>query len=227
MNWRDVFGQKEIISTARSISTYRRLLFPECRSDEELLRRLDGKTVLDLGCGMTPWNPNSLYARARSGSYKIRVVGVDRKMDHGDFTFRDRVVSWIAGLSRWPVSGANGSCASSRAYLVKARLEALPFKTHTADVALSCFGILPYLRSAPDDLWSTLSQVGKILSHNGVILLHPVSRNSRRVLFDIRSPVGQLVQEQFQAKRTGWRTIALTLRHETDGWAEDEPPPSP
>ena len=53
-----------VISTGRSFAYYRKIFFGN-RSQGEILRSLEGKSVVDVGCGLTPYVSDSMFQVCR------------------------------------------------------------------------------------------------------------------------------------------------------------------
>ena len=101
-----------VISTARPFRFYREVFFGH-RSEQDVLQSLRGKTLVDVGCGLTPYTEDSLFQTCRRAG--VTCWGVDPKLQQG-FRFGP----WDAFKAR--ATGARSAGRHARARQGRGRL---------------------------------------------------------------------------------------------------------
>src|SRR5690625_5488445 len=76
-----------VLSTGRSFRYYRQAFF-ESRSETEVFAELKDQTILDIGCGLTPFVKGSFFQRC--DEQNIQCYGVDPKLAAFDYTWLDK-----------------------------------------------------------------------------------------------------------------------------------------
>lgn len=178
------------ISTGRPFAFYRRVFFDD-RPSEAVLDELEGKVVADIGCGLTPYVPNSMFQACwRAG---VAFYGVDPKLGKG---FRlgafDRLKAAISRGGR-PDPSAPG--ADRR---IAARADALPFDAGSLDLILSSW--LAFVWVADEAaLARVFGEWHRVLAPGGEARVYPTPRwtdaQTRALLCERETPWFDVQQE--------------------------------
>lgn len=128
-----------VISTGRPFSFYRKVLFGG-RSERDVLAELQGKVVVDVGCGLTPYLADSMFQACRRAG--VEFYGVDPKIGRGfKFGRFDLLKSIATGARNAPDPHAPGL---ERA--IAATADTLPFADQSVDTILSNFLLGAWIR---------------------------------------------------------------------------------
>ena len=154
-----------VISTTRPLSFYRRILFDN-QTVTQLEASLKGKTIVDIGCGLTPFVDDSMFQWCRRRN--IDFYGVDPKVKDGfQFGLFDRLKSWGTGARTTPNPNIEGLDKTIATYA-----DDLPFEDHSVDVILSCWLVMSWVRDEAL-LMKIFSEFDRVLKPGGVIKIFP------------------------------------------------------
>ena len=154
-----------VISTTRPLRFYRRVLFDN-QSKEQLQQNLQGKVLVDIGCGLTPFIEDSMFQWCRRQG--IDFYGVDPKVKDGfKFGTFDRLKSRATGARTVPNPAIGGLEKTIATYANE-----LPFEDNSVDIILSCWLVLSWIR---DDalLHATFREFDRVLKPGGSIRIFP------------------------------------------------------
>lgn len=160
-----------VISTTRPFRFYRKALFDN-QSKEQLRQQLQEKTLVDVGCGLTPFIEDSMFQWCRR--QRIDFYGVDPKVKEGfRFGLFDRVKSLATGARTVPNPSIQGLEKTIATYANQ-----LPFEDNSVDIILSCWLVLSWIR---DDalLAEIFREFSRILKPGGSIRLFPTDSVSQ------------------------------------------------
>jgi len=190
-----------VISTGRSFSYYRKIFFDN-GSQLEVLRSLEGKSVVDVGCGLTPYVSDSMFQVCRENG--IDFYGIDPKFARG---FR------LNALDRAKIRavGGRGRILSSAPGLEKcfgATADDLPFDDESIDLILSSFLLYAWIRDE-GALANIYREFHRVLTEGGEVRIYPApdlkvdSIRNR----ELRQVMGQFeVRKRFSAR---WLNLAM------------------
>lgn len=170
---------KESISTGRTLEQYMSRIFPECKSKEDLSNFLDGKTIVDIGSGLTHKNPFSLINIAAGEKEKqINFFGVEpRLLGKGDlkFSIKDKLLEkgnvLVERLSREKLLTQYKKPGEKK--LVAALADQLPFTDNSVDI-LTSVGLVGYWITSKEELKSILEEFSRVLKEEGEIRISAV-----------------------------------------------------
>jgi len=153
------------ISTARPFLFYRKVFFNNL-SETEVFTQLEGRTVLDIGCGLTPFTKNSMFqACNRKG---ISFYGIDPKLNQGfKFDKADSLWSIVTGASSTPIPDMPSQEKALGAYA-----DQLPFDDSSVDFVLSSWLLFMWIQD-PDVLTSIFTEFDRVLKPGGRISFYP------------------------------------------------------
>jgi SAM-dependent methyltransferase len=154
-----------VISTARPFSTYRKIFFNK-RAENDVLKELAGKRIVDVGCGLTPFVEDSMFQVCRRNH--IDFFGIDPKLATGfKFGLRDRINSLASGATSMPRADMPGQEKAIAAFA-----DNLPFEDKSVDMILSNWLLFVWL---PDEdlLIKIFSEFDRILKPGGEISFYP------------------------------------------------------
>ncbi len=154
-----------VISTTRPLRFYRRALFDN-QSKQQLHKDLQGKVLVDVGCGLTPFIEDSMFQWCRR--HGIDFYGVDPKVKDGfKFGVFDRLKSMATGARTIPNPAIAGLDKTIATYANE-----LPFEDQSVDIILSCWLVLSWIHD--DDLLHNIFQeFDRILKPGGSIRIFP------------------------------------------------------
>ncbi|MQA07435.1 MAG: methyltransferase domain-containing protein [Pseudonocardiaceae bacterium] len=136
-------------------------------ADARLLGPVDGKTVLEVGCG-------AASCARWLDTHGARVVGLDLS----------------AGMLRHALSGNDAT--GIQVPLVQANAEQLPFRNESVDIACSAFGAIPFVA----DLAGTFAEIARVVRPGGrwvFSVTHPL----RWIFPDDPGPAGLTVTQPY------------------------------
>ncbi len=178
------------ISTGRPFAFYRKVFFDE-RSEASVLAELDGKRVVDVGCGLTPFVPDSMFRACHDAG--IDFFAVDPKLAEG-FKF--------GSFDRLKVVFNNGARPDPNAPGEERRIastaDKLPFDDRSVDLVLSAWLLFVWL-SEERALDSTFAEVKRVLKPGGTLRVYPTPRwnDSRLGTLPAEMFRGFAVQQRF------------------------------
>jgi SAM-dependent methyltransferase len=152
------------------------------------LASLQGKKVVDIGCGYSPYSEESMFRACYNEG--IEFYGVDPIIERS-ITFSPKNVL----LAR--LTGATGSYdvnAPGLERAISANTNHLPFSDNTIDMILSCW-FIPIWIDTEEELLADFSEIYRILKIGGTISLYPLPDwNS----FTIKNPQLTLLLDKFE-----------------------------
>jgi len=154
-----------VISTGRSFAYYRKIFFGNS-PERELLQTLQGKRIVDVGCGLTPYVSDSMFQICRKQG--IDFFGVDPKFADG-FRLRPLDVAKIRAV------GGRGKISSQAPGLEKcvgAHADALPFDDGSIDLILSNFLLYAWIQDETI-LENIYREFHRVLNHGGEVRIYP------------------------------------------------------
>ena len=155
-----------VISTGRSFAYYRKIFFGN-RSQREVLKTLEGKRVVDVGCGLTPYVSDSMFQICRKQG--IDFFGVDPKFADG-FRLRRLDVAKIRAV------GGRGKISPQAPGLEKcigAHADDLPFEDGSIDLILSNFLLYAWIQDETI-LENVYREFHRVLNDGGEVRIYPV-----------------------------------------------------
>ncbi len=169
----------ETISTGRTLEEYTERVFPEFKTKSELLDYLNGKTIVDVGSGLTHKNPYSLINEGlRDKNRNIKYINLEPKLaGKGDFkfTFKDKLAEksrvLIEKLDRQELFRFPEKPAKKMS--VAAMAEELPFGDSSVDILLSV-GLVGYWITDLNDLEKIIKEFSRVLKQKGEVRIHYV-----------------------------------------------------
>jgi SAM-dependent methyltransferase len=173
--------------TSRPFSYYRRVFFDD-RSPRTILASLQGKKVVDIGCGYSPYSKESMFRACYDN--EIEFYGVDPVLTQSD-TFRPSDVllaRLTGGTGKYDIN------APGLGRAIPATANQLPFFDNTIDMILSCW-FIPIWIDTEEELLADFSEIYRILKIGGTISLYPLPDwNS----FTIKNPQLTLLLDKFE-----------------------------
>lgn len=189
-----------VINTARPFAYYRKVFFDK-RGATEVLQSLAGEKIVDVGCGLTPWAPDSMFRACHDSG--IEFYGIDPAISKSmNFTLRDSLISRATGGS-----GRYERDAPGTEKALSARAEALPFADGEIDRILSCWLILVWINDERD-LFDIFTEFHRVLKPGGSFSLYPLPdwRSLRFKDPDLRRCLQQFhFSQHFVFERFNWQ----------------------
>jgi SAM-dependent methyltransferase len=189
-----------VISTGRSFAYYRKIFFGN-RSQREVLKTLEGKRVVDVGCGLTPYVSDSMFQICRKQG--IDFFGVDPKFADG-FRLRPLDVAKIRAV------GGRGKISPQAPGLEKcigARADELPFDDESVDLILSNFLLYAWIQDETI-LEKIYREFHRVLNDGGEVRIYPAPHlNMDKIRnFGLREVMNKFdITQRFSAK---WLNLA-------------------
>lgn len=153
-----------VISTGRPFAFYREVFFGN-RSESEVLEELRGKTILDVGCGLTPFTKDSMFQACHSAG--IDFYGVDPKLAEG---------LQFGAFDRLKIAASGGEGMDSNAPGEDHRLgiysDDLPFDDGSVDLILSSWALFVWITD-PQILESVFAEAARVLKPGGEVRIYP------------------------------------------------------
>lgn len=159
------FFSLPVISTGRSFAYYRKVFFGN-HSEREVLRTLEGKRVIDVGCGLTPYVSDSMFQIFRKQG--IDFFGVDPKFAN-NFRLRPLDVAKIRAV------GGRGRISAQVPGLEKcvaAPADELPFDDGSIDLILSNFLLYAWIQDEAI-LANIYREFHRVLNDGGEVRIYP------------------------------------------------------
>lgn len=163
--------QLPAISTGRPFAFYRRVFF-QGRRAEDVLAELQGRVIADVGCGLTPFVPDSMFQACHAAG--IEFFAVDPKLGEGFRLGRFDRLKTLVNRGATPDPLAPG--AERR---IAALAGSLPFDAGSLDLILSSWFLFVWLDHGRtlDDVFRELIRV---LRPGGELRVYPTPRWSER-----------------------------------------------
>ncbi|MDO8648718.1 MAG: class I SAM-dependent methyltransferase [Candidatus Peregrinibacteria bacterium] len=189
-----LLGKHEGIgSTGRITRDYRELLFPEQESDDGVIELLRNKRTVDVGSGVIHSDaealPSQLTARYPNSLYACVEPRLGYEVGHPkgfspDLQPLDGNLLQVIG--------------DSRAALVAATGERLPFADESMDYYLSCY-LMPWHFTSPRVIMNFLTELRRVLKVNGEARLGPLSEENYDLLTKNRR-LRQFLHDHFEVQ---------------------------
>jgi SAM-dependent methyltransferase len=155
-----------VINTGRPFRYYRKVFFNN-RSKADILASLQGKTVVDIGCGYTPFVPDSMFRACHDAG--IPFYGVDPIIKKTmNFKASDAFYTRMTGGS-----GTLDANAPGVEKAISALADDLPFADDSVDVILSNWLILIWINEEVE-LLKIFSEFYRVLKAGGSFNLYPL-----------------------------------------------------
>jgi len=155
-----------MMHTARPFWYYRRVFFQGQRATT-VLKDLQGKVIVDIGCGYTPFADDSMFQACHEAG--IDFYGIDplfaKKVD---IRFKDRMLARAMG-SR----GQFSHTPQGRSKAISAYADALPFADQSVDQILTSFLLFVWIKDEAA-LTKILREFLRVLKPGGVAKLYPL-----------------------------------------------------
>lgn len=160
------FYNGRIPTTSRPFSYYRRVFFNN-QNPRAILDSLQGKKVVDIGCGYSPYSEDSMF----SVCYKngIEFFGVDPVVNQSiSFRPTDVLLAQLTGGT-----GKYDINAPGLKRAISASANNLPFSDNTIDMILSCW-FIPIWIDTEEELLADFAEIYRVLKVGGTISLYPL-----------------------------------------------------
>lgn len=155
-----------IINTARPFAYYCKVFFNN-QSKMTTLSNLQGKKLVDIGCGYTPYTEDSMFRACYDAG--IEFYGVDPIIeDNITFSARDSVFTRLTGGT-----GRIDPAAPGLERAISATADKLPFADNEIDTILSCW-LIPIWINKEEELLNIFTEFHRILKVGGHISLYPM-----------------------------------------------------
>ncbi len=194
------FFSLPVISTGRSFKYYREIFFGN-RSQREVLDALEGKRIVDVGCGLTPYVSDSMFQICRKRG--IEFFGVDPKFAEGFSLSRVDVASIRLVGGRGKIS-RNAPGSENR---IAAPADDLPFDDASVDLILSNFLLYAWIQDERL-LEKIYREFHRVLKDGGEVRIYPTPD---LVVGSIRHHGLRKVMGQFDIRQrfcTRWSNMA-------------------
>lgn len=151
-----------VLSTGRSFRYYRQAFF-ESRSETEVFAELKDQTILDIGCGLTPFVRNSFFQRC--DEQNIACYGVDPKLAHFNYTWIDQAAVLAMRGERIDRN------APGKARHIGAYAHDLPLPDQSVDLVVSSWFLFVWIREQA--LYDILEELHRVLKPGGQVRIAP------------------------------------------------------
>ncbi len=155
-----------MMHTARPFSVYRKVFYGG-KSSHSVLRQLQGKRVVDVGCGYTPFMRDSMFRACHDAG--IAFYAVDPLLEE-DMQF---------GLRQWLLARATGARgrfqrnAPGLSRALNARAQDLPFEDNSMDEILCSYLLFVWLKDEKL-LAEVFAEFLRVLKPGGRVQLYPL-----------------------------------------------------
>lgn len=180
-----------VISTGRPFSFYRDVFF---RGDPEdaIFEQLQGEVVVDVGCGLTPYTPDSMFQACWAKG--VEFYGVDPKLG-GTLKF--------GPFDRLKVAATRGHGIDPNAPGAERRIAAmahqLPFDDQSVDLILSSWFLFAWLRD-PSMVQTIFEEFWRVLKPGGEVRVYPTPHWEEEDHVRRGVPEGFGVEQYFRAE---------------------------
>ena len=155
-----------MMHTARPFWYYRKVFF-RAQNAATVLKDLEGKTIIDIGCGYTPFADDSMFQACHQEG--IEFYGIDPLLaENIAISFKDRMLARAMG-SR----GQFSSDPAGREKAISAYADALPFADQSVDQILCSFLLFVWIEDDAE-LIKILEEFLRVLKPGGVAKLYPL-----------------------------------------------------
>lgn len=153
-----------VISTGRPFAFYRHVFFGG-KSETDVLAELAGQRIVDVGCGLTPYTPDSMFQACLRND--VEFYGVDPKLGEGlKLGAFDRLK---VGLTRG--SGLDPN-APGEARRLGCYADAMPFEDASVDLILSSWALGVWIRD-PDVIERIFVEFRRVLKPGAQVRVYP------------------------------------------------------
>lgn len=154
-----------VISTARPFDFYRKVFFEDL-PEQEVLKMLKDKRIVDIGCGLTPFTQDSMFQKCRDEG--IDFFGVDPKLAKGfKFGLFDRLKAIGTGAGSMPKPNMPGLEKAIAAFA-----DDLPFENESVDIVLSSWLLFAWIQDEAL-LVRIFKEFDRILKPGGTVRFFP------------------------------------------------------
>lgn len=155
-----------MMHTARSFAYYRKVFYKN-QSKAVVLASLEGKRIVDIGCGYTPFAEDSMFRACDDAG--IEFYGVDPVIAN-DIKFgpRERAMAIATGGG-----GVFNAKAPGLERALSIRAENLPFDDESVDEILCSYLLFVWVEKE-EDLADILGEFLRVLKPGGVVKLYPL-----------------------------------------------------
>ena len=155
-----------MLHTARSFAYYRKIFYRN-QTSERVLNELRNKTVLDIGCGYTPYSNDSMFRACHDAG--IDFYGIDPLIGTEiSFGFKERALAMATGGS-----GLFTRDAPGLARALPATAQDLPFDDASVDDILSSYLLFVWIEDE-DTLAAIFEEFYRVLKPGGTVRLFPL-----------------------------------------------------
>ncbi len=155
-----------MMHTARPFSYYRKVFY-DGESAPQVLDNLAGKTVVDVGCGYTPYADDSMFQACRDTS--VNFFGVDPLIGTElKFGIRERALARAMGSRGHFNANAPGLANALSAYA-----QELPFEDNSVDELLCSYLLFVWIEDQ-NTLADILAEFLRVLKPGGKLKLYPL-----------------------------------------------------
>lgn len=156
-----------MMHTARPFSYYRKVFY-KGQSRSSILQYLEDKTVVDVGCGYTPYADDSMFQACHDAG--IKFYGVDPLIGSNiQFGFKEWAMARAMG-SR----GRFNSNAPGLSNAISAYAQELPFEDHSVDEVLCSYLLFVWIEDEAM-LAEILGEFLRVLKPSGMLKLYPLN----------------------------------------------------
>ncbi|MFT7286896.1 MAG: SAM-dependent methyltransferase [Halieaceae bacterium] len=157
----------DMLHTARPFDHYRKVFF-QGESRSRVLQGLKGKRVIDVGCGYTPYAPDSMFRACHDAG--VDFYGVDPLLGTDiTFGFRERALARATGGS-----GYFSKHAPGLAKALPTGAQDLPFEEASIDLILCSYLLFVWIEDEAL-LADILEEFLRVLKPGGVVKMYPLN----------------------------------------------------
>ena len=153
-----------VISTGRSFYYYRKIFFDN-DSSSTVLQELQGQCILDIGCGLTPYAPDSMFQACYRND--VDFYGIDPKLAEG-FNLgpfdRAKIMATGGGKMNHDAPGLEKGIATLA--------DDLPFEDGSVDLILSCYLLFAWI-GEEEILETIFREFYRVLKPGGMVKIFP------------------------------------------------------
>jgi SAM-dependent methyltransferase len=155
-----------MLHTARTFSYYRKVFY-QGQADAKVLHGLQGKRIVDVGCGYTPYASDSMFRACHDAGIEFYgidpLIGTDIK-----FGIKERVLARATGGS-----GNFSSKAPGLSKALPAGAQDLPFENQSVDEILCSYLLFVWIEDE-EVLADIFDEFLRVLKPAGLVKLYPL-----------------------------------------------------
>ena len=179
------------LSTTRDAEEYRRTLFPEYKTQDELLAYLKGRCCVDIGSGFTHKDPEALINRiAEMGDDDTLFFGVDPNVGSGGP--RRGFFGKKADQLESELASRSDKTPAGQKFGVVAELPEIPLPQHSVDVFMSVAAVGLWMVD-PEKMLALFKAMEYALSSDGQIRIS----YGHHSIFEQDNKLGRFIREHF------------------------------